>query len=55
MFQRYLQMPHTTVRFLEVISAMTKVVKEQQKTIEEMKSEINDLKTKMNINDRYDN
>jgi hypothetical protein len=46
---------HKTVRFLEVVSAMTKVVQEQQKTIEEMKSEINDLKTKMNLNDRYDN
>jgi hypothetical protein len=46
---------HKTVRFLEVVSAMTKVVQEQQKTIEEMKTEINDLKTKMNLNDRYDN
>lgn len=38
---------HKQVRYMEIISALTKVVKEQQKTIEEMNIRLSELISKM--------
>jgi hypothetical protein len=43
---------HKNVKVMEIISAMTKVVKEQQNTIESMSKEISELKKRINTNNR---
>jgi hypothetical protein len=41
---------HKNVKVMEIVSAMTKVVKEQQNTIESMSKEISELKKRINTN-----